>query len=85
MKLKRVELEDQTLYITNYFKTISLHLEQIPKIKDLSILGLIIVTLEVDHKSIFGKKIRFISDRQKFKYLTDRKKTPKGQSLSNVS
>lgn len=71
-KLKRVELENNQLFITNYFKTVTFDISHIAKIKDHSILGMMIITLELDYKSIFGTKIRFLSDAQKFQLLAER-------------
>lgn len=69
MKLKRVELEDTQLFVTNYFKTITLPVTRISKISEHRLFGIILVTLVVDNKSMFGRKIRFISDEEKFRLL----------------
>ncbi len=68
-QLKRIELEDGKIYITNYFKTISIRVEAISKLKTIPVFNLAIVTLHITHKTIFGKKIRFISDEAKLQYL----------------
>ena len=72
MKLKRVELETDQLFVTNYFKTINFEFQQISKINAKPIFGLALVTLILDYKSFFGKKIRFITDEEKCKFLIDK-------------
>ena len=71
-KLKRVELEDDHLFVTNYFKTISFPIEHVARIHQQALPGIILVTLEFDYKTFFGNRIRFISDAQKIQLLKDR-------------
>lgn len=65
MKLKRVEIEDQQLFVTNYFKTITFPIQHVIKIKEQKILGMTLVTMTIGYKTYFGKKIRFITDQYK--------------------
>lgn len=67
-QLKRVELDQQYLYASNYFKT---YRYQIQDIKSMSITDLFFIRIgrvELSNKGRFGKKIRFILKR---KYLID--------------
>jgi hypothetical protein len=82
MKLRRVELENDHLFVTNYFKTITFNLQQISNIHVQSILGLTLVTLQLEYKSSFGKKIRFLSDSQRVQYLMDKKKEESNSSMN---
>lgn len=72
MKLKRVEIENDQLFVTNYFKTITFDLQHVTNINVQPILGLTLVTLKLDYKSSFGKKIRLLSDSHRVKYLLDK-------------
>jgi hypothetical protein len=78
MKLKRVEIENDQLFVTNYFKTISFNVQRVSKINDQPLLGKILVTLVLDNKSSFGKKIRFLSDPQKYQILLEKFNFGKG-------
>ena len=71
MKLKRVEFENGQLFVTNYFKTITFHIQHVSKIKVQALPGLKLVTLELEFKSLFGKKIRFLSDAQRIQFLLE--------------
>jgi hypothetical protein len=72
MKLKRVEILDNQLYVTNYFKTITFPIYRVTKINERRFFRMKIVTLVLETKTFFGKKIRFLSDDQKMKMLRGR-------------
>lgn len=66
MKLRRVEMDKDALYITNFFKTIKLSFAQITEAK---LTGNHLTTLTIDHKTIFGSKIYYISNPENFAIL----------------
>lgn len=68
-QLRRVELDDTYLYITNYFKTIKLPLDQVDTISTIQVFGMYRAKINLRFKSSFGKKIRFICDQARLDYL----------------
>ncbi|HEX5625221.1 MAG TPA: hypothetical protein VFX48_04315 [Saprospiraceae bacterium] len=69
MKLRRVEIEGQYIFITNYFKTVRLHRDAISNISSIKFLNLHRVRMQLNGKSQFGKRIYFICDSDKMKYF----------------
>lgn len=80
MKLKRVEIENDQLFVTNYFKTITFNAQHVTGINVQSHFGLTLVTLKLDYKSSFGRKIRFLSDTQRVQYLLEKHKEIRNDS-----
>lgn len=68
-QLRRVELDDTHIYITNYFKTIKLPLDQVEAISTIHAFGLNRVKIRLAFKSSLGKKIRFICDQARLDYF----------------
>lgn len=66
MRLKRVEMDEHFLYVTNYFKTARYPFHQIEKVvkKDYWIFKSIHISLK--EAATFGKKISFIASRNRF-------------------
>jgi hypothetical protein len=57
--LKHVEVDDSNIYISNYFKTISIPLSDIENVSDVLLLTVRRVTVEFKHESAFGYSIHF--------------------------
>lgn len=68
-QLRRIELDDANLYITNYFKTIKVPLTQVESISILSVIGIKRVKIKLSFKSSLGTKIRFICDDARLTYF----------------
>lgn len=71
-QLRRVELDDSHLYITNYFKTIKLPLDQVVSFSTIHLFGMNRVKVRLAYKSSLGKNIRFICDQARFDYFKSR-------------
>lgn len=65
-KLKRVEIDEDFIYITNYFKTIKYPISMIDQIKEVSVFGFLRIKLILNSTTLFGKKIRFICNVDKY-------------------
>ncbi len=67
MRLRRVELELDNIFITNYFKTIQVHLQRVACAHlHFNKLGVI----HLKSKTVFGSKIYFLTSPEKFQLLT---------------
>ena len=66
MRLKRVEMDHQHLYITNYRKRLRYSFDSIEKIteKDWGLFKTVLIHLKSTGQ--FGKKISFVASKQKF-------------------
>ncbi len=71
-QLRRVELDDSHIYITNYFKTIKLPLDQVDTFSTIHLIGMYRVKVRLAYKSSLGKNIRFICDQPRFDYFKSR-------------
>lgn len=66
-RLKRVDAENDFIYITNYFKTYRYHIEDIAEIKVYNHIILKAAHLKFTSRSSFGKKIIFIPNSEELK------------------
>lgn len=66
LQLKRVEYDDEFLYVTNFFKTYRYPFHNIEKIKESNFLLFYTARVTFKEPGSFGKKIVFIESRQKF-------------------
>ena len=60
--LKRVELEGEYLYVTNYFNTYRYHISGVEKIKTYELGIFEVISLHMKTRTKMGKKIRFLSE-----------------------
>lgn len=60
LKLKRVEIDEHFIYVTNYFKHFRYPLENVEKIVERDFLILRIATIYLEQPGSFGKKIVFV-------------------------
>jgi len=72
MRLKRVDIDANFLYVTNYFKTRRYPYHNIEKIVHSRILMSNPVTLHFKEAGSFGKKITFLSNKEYKEFLTQR-------------
>lgn len=68
LKLKRIEMDEAFMYVSNYFKNYRYPYHNIEKIELSSFLFLSIGTVSLRVRGSFGKKMIFVADRQRFKY-----------------
>jgi len=68
-QLRRIEMDESHLYITNYFKTIKVPLAQVESFSTLRIFGMKRVKIKLLFKSSLGTKIRFICDEARLDYF----------------
>ena len=66
MNLKRVEMDDQFFYVTNYFKNVRYPYHQITKIKEKDYYFFRTVHIFLKQAGQFGKKVTFIPGRINF-------------------
>ncbi len=66
MRLKRVEVDDQFLYVTNYFKTARYPYTEIKKIEEQDVLLLKKIRIYLKKPGIFGTKIVFITTTKRW-------------------
>ena len=66
MRLKRVEMDELFVYVTNYFKNFRYPFHNIQKISQSKFLFLNIVTIHLKTPGTFGKSIRFIASNARY-------------------
>ena len=66
-QLKRVEEENRTMFVTDYFKTIKFPFELITHISSMNLGLFTVVWLHLQSKGTFGKRIPFIAKASNFK------------------
>ncbi len=71
LKLKRVEIDRDFVYVTNYVKTYRYPFHNIASINDINLLLFHLCTIRFKEKGNFGKKIYFLESRIKFKNILD--------------
>ncbi len=60
LPLKRIEIRDNDLIISNYLKSISVPVSEIEKITENASVNIHPVWIHLKHKTVFGKKIMFM-------------------------
>ena len=65
-QLKRVEYENGSMFVTDYFKTITFPLENIERISTMNLGLFTLVWLHLRAKGIFGKRIPFLAKKTNF-------------------
>jgi len=73
-RLKRVDAENEFIYVTNYFKTFRYHVEDISEIKIYNHIILKSAHLKFTSRSSFGKKIIFIPNSEELKEFCESNK-----------
>ncbi|MEM9819859.1 MAG: hypothetical protein AAF985_02255 [Bacteroidota bacterium] len=72
MRLKRVEMDENYIYVTNYFKTYRYSWGSLEKIEESDYLFFRSVHLFLKKAGNFGKKITFVASRKRFnEFLID--------------
>jgi hypothetical protein len=71
MKLKRVEIDNTYLYVSNYFKTYRFLLKDVSKVKTRDWLIFKTMHFHFQEKTSFGKKIHFILKESHLKTFLD--------------
>jgi hypothetical protein len=72
MRLKRVEMDAEYVYVTNYFKTYRYSWDSLEKIEESDYLFFRSVHLFLKTAGNFGKKITFVASRKRFnEFLID--------------
>lgn len=66
LKLKRVEVDQDFVYVTNYFKNFRYPYHNIESISVTNLLLFQLTTLRLKEKGSFGKKIHFLQSKIKF-------------------
>lgn len=71
MRLKRVEMDEEYIYVSNYFKTYRYPYHQVEKIKEYDYTLFKTIKIKLKEKGAFGKTIRFIASRNRLQnFLT---------------
>ncbi len=66
MRIKRVEMDDQFVYVTNYFKNFKYPWHNISNVEERDFIIFRTIHLKLKEPGFFGKKITFIASRRKF-------------------
>jgi hypothetical protein len=64
-QLRRVEVDEEAFYVTDYFKTIKIPFPLVLKVTENDYLLFSTLTLHLHKKGHFGKKITFVQSQQK--------------------
>lgn len=71
LRLKRVEMDKDFVYVTNYFKHYKYPWSNIAKISEHKFLYAKIVTIKFKVKGTFGKQITFIASNKLFRFFKE--------------
>lgn len=66
MRLKRVEMDELFVYVTDYFKHYRYPYHNIEKLEESTFLFLQVVTIHLKESGSFGKKITFVSSKNRY-------------------
>ncbi len=69
IQIKRIDMDDQFVYVSNYFKTAKYAFDQIESIEEKSFLHRKIVSFYLNGKGAFGRKILFVPDRVRYEHF----------------
>ncbi|MEP7196838.1 MAG: hypothetical protein ABI851_09975 [Saprospiraceae bacterium] len=69
LRLKRVDADDDFVYVSNYVKTIRIPYEQIESISCKSLSVRQLAKIQLKHKGRFGENIYFLCESEKFEIL----------------
>jgi energy-coupling factor transporter transmembrane protein EcfT len=78
LRLKRVEMDGEYVYITNYFKTIRVPRSEIGGLSAKYIPMRLLARLTLSYKSYFGDTIYFICDQEHFDWMKAELKSESG-------
>lgn len=67
LRLKRVEIDPDFVYVTNYLKTYRYPFHNIESVREINLFLFHVATIRFREKGSFGKKIHFLESRFKFK------------------
>jgi len=65
MRIKRVEMDEQFIYVTNYFKNVRYPYHQVEKVVDKDYYFFRSVHIHLKEAATFGKKISFVASRDR--------------------
>ena len=65
-RLVRVEMDDEFIYVSNYFKTYRYPIQNLKNIKEDDLILFKLIRFELVEKSRFGKRIPFLAARTRF-------------------
>jgi len=71
MRLKRVELSDTHLYVSNYFKTYAYQFVDLESVKKYNLLIIKLWVIKLRYKGKFGKRIPFILNKVQMDYCLE--------------
>lgn len=66
MRIKRVEMDGHFFYVTDYFKHVRYPYHQIEKVVEKDYLFFKVIHITLKNAATFGKKITFVSSRERF-------------------
>ena len=68
-QLKRIDADSEYIYVSNYLKTIRIRYSQIEKLTSKSLGFRLLGKLNLNHRGLFGTKIYFICEEDRYKVL----------------
>ncbi len=72
LRLKRIDADDQYIYVTNYIKTIRIPFSQIEELSSKSLSLRLLGKLQLKHRGRFGTNIFFICEADRFDLLQEK-------------
>ena len=85
MKLKRVELGEDSYIVSNYFKTFRLYYNDVSNIDIIPLGRLKVITFHLKNKASFGKKITFLASSYLWNYFLEHNPVVKAKFESLIS
>jgi len=72
LKLRRIDADEQYIYVSNYLRTIRIPYTQIDSLQSKSLSIRLLGKINLSHKGYFGSSITFICDEQKYLLLEEK-------------
>lgn len=84
MQLKRVELSQHQMLVSNYFKTYAYQFKDIESMKKYNLLVIKLWVVKLKYKGKFGKKIPFILNKAQMDYCLEQLGVEKFNEVLNI-
>lgn len=68
LRLKRVEMDGDQVYVTNYFKHFRYAMSNIERISETDLVLFRLVTIRFKKAGYFGKKVHFLASRSRYQH-----------------
>ena len=72
LRLKRVDMDKESFYVTNYFKSYRYTYDSLENIKERDYAVILVVDLFLKEPGSFGKKMTFVASRNRYKAFVEK-------------